>query len=183
MLLHKSVKLISKITIFIAVFNCILTLSFFLSAAFASRAGIQLVFSSDKSQYAANEPVLVDIRLINNSKNNLWVNKRFYLGTDKMPENERDWYILVTTPSGEKLESKYSFAAGFPKSDFFQNLEPGQEAAAERPRNIRGFYDFQEPGTYRLQAVYENVFGKEIGLDAFKNKLSSEAVEIKILGS
>ena len=144
---------------------------------------MKLALSFDKSEYAGNEPISASVNLVNTSKKNIWINKRFYLGTEQMPAQERDWYFIVTSPSGDKLESIYSFAAGFPKSDFFQALAPGEQAALERPRNIRGFYDFKEPGTYKLQAVYENVYGSEIGLDAFKDKIFSEKVEIKILGS
>jgi hypothetical protein len=142
--------------------------------------GIKLKVSLDKKEYKTDEPINVTFILQNDSKGAVYVNKRFDVGSESMPKQKQDVYFLVASPSGEKLTSPNNYEAGFPKSDDFVQLKPGAEAQAEYPRNLRGFFEFKDPGTYTVVAVYQNFFGSEIGLEVFKEKITSDPVSLTI---
>jgi hypothetical protein len=149
-------------------------------ACLAASGTLKFSISLDKSEYKPDEPINVSFKLENKGKTAVYVNKRFYLGSETMPKEQRDVFLIVTSPSGAKLPCKFSYATGFPKSDYFELLEPGKEVV-EYPRNLRGYFDFNEPGVYKVVAVYQNIFGKEIGLDVFGEKLTSEPVYLKVI--
>lgn len=147
-------------------------------------ASSDVVFTAalDKAEYAGEEPVNLTFALKNkgSSKNPVYVNKRFYFGSEEAPRNQKEVYVTITAPSGEKLPYKFPYETGYPKTDYFMLLEPGQEAKAEYPRNLRGNFEFKEEGTYTVTAVYQNTFGRELGLDVFQGKLTAEAVKFTI---
>jgi len=143
---------------------------------FAASAILKLTVALDKGEYKKDEAVNATFKLRNEGKSPVYVNKRLYLGSEAMPKEQKDMFLIVTSPAGVKLPCKFSYEAGYPKSDYFELLEPGKEVISEYPRNLRGYFDFNEPGTYKVVAVYQNVYGREIGLDAFKEKITSSPV-------
>ncbi len=149
--------------------------------ACAARGNLALSISFDKSEYEKTEPIFITFTLKNHGKKPVYVNKRFFLNSKDSNSEDREIYLLVTSPLGEALPYKISQDTGFPKSDYFVLLNPKDEITSERKRNIRYFFDFKEPGVYEVKAVYQNVFGEEIGLDAFKGELVSKVVKIKIV--
>lgn len=156
-------------------------LCFLAPACFAAVSNLKLSIVLDKSEYNPDEPINVNFKLENKGKDAVYVNKRFYLGSEDMSKEGRELFLIVTPPSGKKLPCKFSYETGFPKSDYFVLLEPGKEEVCEYPRNLRGYFDFNELGAYKVVAVYENVYGKEIGLDTFKEKIESMAVSFKVV--
>lgn len=153
-------------------------------AAPASPKGGQsdIVFTAalDKTEYAAEEPINLTFVLKNKGKSSVYVNKRFYFGSEEAPKNQKEVYVTITAPSGEKLPYKFPYETGYPKTDYFTLLDPSQEAKAEYPRNLRGNFEITEPGTYSVTAVYQNTFGRELGLDVFGGKLAAEPVKFVI---
>ncbi len=155
-------------------------------AAPASPKGGQsdIVFTAtlDKTEYTAEEPINFTFALKNqgSSKNPIYVNKRFYFGSEEAPKNQKEVYVTITAPSGEKLPYKFPYETGYPKTDYFTLLEPGQEVKAEYPRNLRGNFEFKEEGVYTVTAVYQNTFGRELDLDAFQGRLTAEPVKFVI---
>lgn len=133
-----------------------------------------------KPAYTRTDPLQVRFVLKNVGRKPVWVNKRFYAASEEIPKNGRDVVLDVTAPSGAKLTCKYAYETGLPKTDDFVQLDPGQEAVSERALDLRGYFDFAEAGAYSIVAVYENVFGDEIGLDAFREALRSPPVSITI---
>lgn len=149
---------------------------------FARSANLRFTLLLSKEEYANQEPLNAMFKLENIGRIPVWVNKRFYLGSENVSRNRRGEVTLkVISPAGKELECKFFHEAGLPKSEFFKLLEPGGEVISEHPRNLRGYFDFTEPGIYKIVAIYENIFGKEIGLDAFRKKLTAEAVSLKII--
>lgn len=134
----------------------------------------------DKTEYAAEEPVNLTFVLKNKGKSPVYVNKRFYFGSEEAPRNQKEVYVTITAPSGEKLSYKFPYETGYPKTDYFTLLEPGQEIKAEYPRNLRGNFEFKEEGTYTVTAVYQNTFGRELGLDVFQGKLTAGPLKFEI---
>jgi hypothetical protein len=141
---------------------------------------LKLSASLDKQEYEESDSIYITFSIENTGKEAVYVNKRFYLSSDKAPREQRDVFLEVTGPAGTKLECIYSYPTGLPKSDYFELLEPAKTATSEK-RNIRYFFDFKEPGEYKVIANYQNISGEELGLDVFKEKLVSARVTFKII--
>jgi len=142
---------------------------------------LELTLSCDKDKYQKDEPIQITLTLKNRSGKPIYVNKRFFLTSGETPVEKRDGYITVISPKQEKLKCKIDYGTGLPRTDHFILLEPGKEQSSERKQTINHFFDFSTPGKYQITATYENVFGKEIGLDAFTGKIDSNTVTIEIV--
>lgn len=149
----------------------------------ASSKGLELIFSFDKEEYKKSDYIYIEFKLKNKSKEPVYVNKRFHLNSESAAKEDREVYLSVISPSGGELSFNTTSPAetGFPKTDHFVLLAPDEEVGSERKQAIKHRFDFKEPGTYKIIATYQNVYGKEIGLDTFKAKLVSKPVTIKIL--
>ncbi len=159
-----------------------LCVAFLSSSLMAAQSDIVFTAALDKTEYAGEEPVNLTFALKNkgSAKNPVYVNKRFYFGPEEAPKDQKEVYVTVTAPSGEKLPYKFPYETGYPKTDYFALLEPGQEVKAEYPRNLRGNFEFKEDGVYTVTAVYQNTFGRELGLDVFSGRLTAETVKFTI---
>lgn len=160
---------------------CISLLFFPAAGVFAQE--VALAVSFDKEEYRLSDPIFVDFNLKNNGKKEVYVNGRFFLNADKKGSENGEVYLVVTSPSGEVLPSKATYVTGLPKTDCFLRLRPGEEADSERKRNIRPYFDFSRPGLYKVRAVYQNKYGKEIGLDVIDEEIVSDEVVIRIVGA
>lgn len=149
-------------------------------AAPGKRAKLEFRATLDKPSYTRNDPIQVTFTLTNAGKQPAWVNTRFYTSSKTAAEEDREVYLVVTSPSGRDVPCTFSHPTGLPKTDDFKLLEPGQEAASENPRDLRRFFELKEPGTYTVRAVYHNVFGAELGLDAAKGPLESKPVTFSV---
>lgn len=145
-----------------------------------TRGGLKFSISLDKAEYKKTEQIYVNFTLKNEGKKPVYINKRFHINTEDSPEEEKEVYLIVTDPSGEKLPYKNTYDTGIPRTDYFVLLKRSEEAVSERKKNLKIYFDIKEPGTYTVTAVYKNVYGKEIGVDAFEGELKSAAVTIKI---
>ena len=142
---------------------------------------VALVVTADKTEYQKGDDILVKFKLVNNGTEPVYVCKRFRMNGEASAPDTRDIYLTVTSASGTKLECKAnSEETGVPRSDDFVLLKGGEESAAERDRNIKYYFDLSAAGNYTLKAVYENLYGEELGLAAFKGKIESAPVAIKI---
>ena len=160
----------------------IITISLYLlqSSLFASE-GMDFNIKFDKTEYSKKDQISVTFELINRSKEAIYVNNRFYLNSEESPKGEREIYLIITHESGDIIGCKVSRETGIPKSDFFVFLKPGNKAKIKRAINIRHMYDFDKPGAYEIKAAYHNVYGSEIGLPAFGDKIWSKPITIKII--
>jgi hypothetical protein len=149
-------------------------------AVAGKRAQFEFRVSLDKSTYARTDPIQLTFTLKNTGKQPVWVNTRFYLSSKTVPPDDREVYLTMTAPSGKELECTFTYPTGFPKTDYFKLLEPGQEVSAESPRNLRSFFTVEEAGAYRVTATYHNVFGAELGLDAAEGPSTAKPVEFTI---
>lgn len=147
----------------------------------AASSDLKFSLILDKSEYKAGEPVNATFKLENKGKNPVYVNKRFYLGSEQMPKDKKEVYLTVTSPSGAKLPCKFSYETGLPKTEYFELLEAGEEVTSEWKRDLRGYFDFSEPGEYKVVAVYQNIYGREIGLDTARDKLTAAPVSFKVI--
>jgi hypothetical protein len=151
-------------------------------AVFALSQDMEFTVSCDKpGAYKTQDPIKIGFKLKNKSNSPIYVNKRFYLGQEEDTVKDRDLYLSVISPSGQKLSYKFPYKTGLPKSDYFVLLKPGEEVSSEYPRNINGTFEFNEPGEYKITAVYQNAYGIEIGVDAFKDKIESNSITISVI--
>lgn len=142
---------------------------------------IVLTLLFDKSQYKKSDQIYVEFKLKNNGEEAVYINKRFYLNSKTSKKSDREIYLSVISPQGIELSSKISQETGLPKTDDFILLEPGEETAPERKRGIKPYFDFLELGVYKITGVYQNTHGREIGLDVYKDRITSEPVTIEIV--
>ena len=145
-----------------------------------SASGLQFQLVFDNTTYGPNDQVLVRFTLKNTGAKPVWVTKRFYLSAHETPPTHRDVFLEVTSPAGKLLPGTYTHQTGFPKCDYFEQLDPGEEVAAEGQQNLRYYVELKEPGTYHVVGVYENVFGPEIGLETFQGTVRSAPVTFTV---
>lgn len=148
--------------------------------SFAAQSDIVFTAALDKTEYTAEEAINLTFTLKNKGKSPVYVNKRFFFGSEEALQKQKEVYAVITSPSAQKLPFKSPYETGYPKSDYFELLEPGQEVKSENPRNLRGNFEFTEEGVYTVNAVYQNVFGREVGLETFSRRLTAEPVKFTI---
>ena len=153
------------------------------SSVFCVETQLKFSLILEKAEYSADEPINVIFSLKNLGVGPVTVNQRFYISDQKAAKNQKEVYFDLISPTGAKLPCKYFYETGYPKTEYFKLLGPSQEAKSEYPRNLRGFFEMIEPGTYTVTAVYQNVFGAEIGLDTFKEQLVSAPVKFRIVSA
>lgn len=146
-----------------------------------TRGGLKFSISLDKTEYKKSEQIYVDFTLKNEGRKPVYVNKRFYVNSKDSPKEKKEVYFIVTGPSGEKLLYRRTYDTGFPKTDYFVLLKRGEKAVSERKKSLKIYFDIKKLGTYTITAVYKNVYGKEIGVDAFKGELKSAPATIKVI--
>lgn len=149
-------------------------------AALHASLKFSLSFEQESRTYKLNDPITVSFSLENTGKRPVWVNKRFYLTADTLPKEKREVTLTVTGPTGEPLPCTVTSHSGFPKSEYFELLQPGQTVTSDSPRDLRNYFSFSKAGTYMIAGIYENAFGQEIGLDAFTGPVTSKPVTLTI---
>ncbi len=143
-------------------------------------APLELVITLDKEEYAKDDNIMVNVKLVNIGKDPIYVNKRFNFNSKESAKEFREIYLTVISPEGEDLECKVNSEAGFPRTDNFQLLGKGEEAVLDRDKNVKYYYDFTKPGEYEITAHYKNIYGKELGLDVYKEEIISKPVKITL---
>ena len=138
-----------------------------------------LVFSLvlEKEAYRLSDEIRIGFKLENRSKKPLYVNKRFKLGSFKADPDQREVVLEVKSVEAGPVEMKpVDYPTGLPKSEYFERLQPGQEAVSERDWDLKSLAKIERPGAYELTATYQNVFGKELGLEVFRRKLTTRVL-------
>ena len=143
--------------------------------------GLELSVFFDKNEYKPGEAIYINFKLKNTSNKPIYVNKRFFVNSESSEPEDKEVFLQITGPSGEKLPCKASYDTGFPKTDYFVLLEPKEEVTSERKKNLKAYFDLKAPGEYSVIAIYQNIYGEEIGVDVFKDKITSKPATIKII--
>lgn len=142
-------------------------------AALHASLQFSLSFEPESRTYKLNDPIKVSFSLENSGKRPVWVNKRFYLTGEVT--------LTVTGPTGEPLPCTFTSRSGFPKSEYFELLQPGQTVTSDSPSDLRNYFSFSKAGTYLIAGIYQNAFGREIGVDAFNGPIRSKPVSLTIV--
>lgn len=158
----------------IALALCPLLLAGLLAAKPKDEVALGIVL--DKPEYKMSDKIEIGFKLVNQGKEPVYVNKRFKLGSAKAAPDQRELIIELKSLEGNPAKVKeLDYETGLPKSDYFQLLQPGQEAASERKWDLKDLATIEKPGTYEVTATYQNAFGKELGLDVFREKATASA--------
>jgi hypothetical protein len=174
--------MISRIACFTLILVGISCLLFTMgSSARQPRQTIEFSITFDKEEYKLREAINITFTLKNKGKEAIYVNKRFFLSAESAKPQAKDVYLEITGPSGERIPCKIDYEIGFPKTDYFKLLEAKAEVSSEGLRNISGYFDFKTAGKYKIIAVYQNVYGPEIGLDTFRGTIKAKPMTIEII--
>ncbi|MFC1807794.1 hypothetical protein ACFL0T_05450 [Candidatus Omnitrophota bacterium] len=152
---------------------------FYPGVSLSDNTSMKFSISSDNSEYKIRKPIMLTYTLKNNGKEEVFVSNRFFTGSET--SRNRDVFLKVTSPANEELTCKYSHPTGIPRTDNFIILAPNAQIKSGRKYNALAYFDFKEPGAYKIVGVYENKFGEEIGLDTFKERIESEPITITIV--
>ena len=173
-------KYLRPIGIILVCLSC-LCLSFNRELDAKPKPDLQFYLVFDKDEYKVGDSISIDFKLKNTGDKPIYVNKRFFVNSEDAEPGEREVTLSLIGPQGEELPFRRILDTGFPKTDYFVLLEPGAEATPKRKKNLKAYFDLKDPGEYKIIAVYQNTYGAEIGLDAFKDKITSEPMTIKIV--
>ena len=142
---------------------------------------VELKLALERQEYKLSEPIEVEFQLINQGEKPVWVNRRFKMGSDKAAPDQKEIVLQVKEEGGGPVEMKdFDYESGLPRSDHFQQLKLGEQAVAEKKWNLKDLAKIEKPGEYVLTAAYQNAHGKELGLDVFKQKITS-GVKFKVV--
>ncbi len=134
---------------------------------------LELTLNLNKAQFAAGEPITGRITLRNAGSDAVKVNGRLALNTPYAPEEMREIAFALSDPSGAPLDFQAKVNIGAPRDNQFKTLAPGE--AIERSYNLAAYYDLAKPGTYAVQAVYQNQSEPESanGTNVWKGEVKS----------
>jgi hypothetical protein len=136
---------------------------------------VKLVLVMEKEEYRLSEPIELQFKLVNADTEPVFVNTRFKAGTPSAEAGQRELVVEVRQADGREVPSKIrDYPTGLPKTEDFHQLEPGGEFLHEKKWNLKDVFEITQPGIYRVTAIYENVYGAEIGLNAFRGPARAE---------
>ena len=122
---------------------------------------LEFTLTLNQITFAPGEPITGLVRLRNMDGEPATVNGRLALNTPYAPQGMREIAFRLTDPSGTPLEFQAKVNVGAPRDNHFKTLGPGE--ALERSYDLAQYYDFGQPGTYSVQAVYQNLSEPEAG--------------------
>lgn len=163
------------IIVFIILVNILASPSIF------AAGGIEFSVIPDKEEFTKSDPISVKFKLKNNTDTPIYINKRFHLNPKDSPADQREVTLTVISPSGEELKHAKSYETGFPRTGYFIELKPGEDFVSDKSSYVKNLFGFDEAGDYKVTATYQNIYGREIGIDAITDKLESRTVIIKIV--
>ncbi|MFO0578850.1 MAG: hypothetical protein U1A78_33015 [Polyangia bacterium] len=117
-------------------------------------AGASLTLTMDPAVVARGGDVTAQLVLRNGGSASLWVNQRLLVNTEHAPAEAREVTLEVTGPDGKKLPFLEKIRAGAAEAKHFKELKPGAEKGIKL--ELSRYFDFSQPGTYRVTAVYQD---------------------------
>lgn len=137
---------------------------------------LELTVTSDKSHYAANEPILVTVNLHNSGTQTITVNGRLLLNHATAPEFARDLYFEITGPENYSNRNLFRVNAGAPRAEDLVELAP--DGIHQRTIELTRFHSLHLPGQYTLVAHYLSA-SAVAGFDVWQGSLQSNALVLE----
>lgn len=139
---------------------------------------IELSLTLDQTSDAASAGPRATIRLRNTGGTPETVNKRFALNYSDAAGYECEVKLFIQNRAGEELPFTARVNIGDPADRHFTELAPGQ--SVEREFDLARTYDVSTPGSYTIQALYQNGTNPSTG-PAWKGELMSNTVAFDIV--
>jgi hypothetical protein len=139
-----------RVFCFIFLFALLFIFKAFLAAAPLKQVNLKFYLQLKDKAVKVGEPVSVSLALKNTGKQAFWINRRWLVNYASHPH---EVYFMISGPE-EELPFKLKIRAGLPQEQDFVLLEPLKELVFNF--DLNSAYDLSQPGTYKVQAVYEN---------------------------
>jgi hypothetical protein len=141
---------------------------------------LELKVSLGQGPFHAGEEMGATVTLRNAGSEPVTVNGRLALNAAFAPKDYRDVALLVSDPQGAPVPFEAKVNIGSPAARDFKTLQPGE--AVQHRYDLASFYDLQKPGTYSLQAVYQNQSEPGTGNGAaWKGELKSAVERLTVV--
>ena len=142
---------------------------------------LQLTLELNKSTFAAGEPISGKITLRNTGPESVEVNGRMALNAPFSPRVFREVALALQDPSGAPMDFQARVNIGAPRDNHFKSLAPGE--VTEKTYNLADYYAFDKPGTYTVQATYQNQSqpAEPNGHAAWQGELTAPTVSFSVL--
>jgi hypothetical protein len=138
---------------------------------------IVLTLTLDQTNYRAPAEPRATIQLKNTGDAALIVNKRFALNYGDAAGYECEIKLFIRNSSGDELPFTSRVNIGDPADRHFAELAPGQ--SLEREFDVARTYDVSSPGSYTIQALYQNGTDPSTG-PAWKGELMSNTLAFEV---
>lgn len=138
---------------------------------------LTLTLQLTQSTVAPDQPLEATFTLTNTGVDSIPVNRRLSLNHPDEIEECRELYLRVLDEAGEEIRFAAWLRVPELTSEDFASLAPGESVS--QTYNLLDFYTLARPGTYSIQAVYENIFAPAGG-EAWQGKLESNAVTCRL---
>ena len=125
-----------------------------------------------------DDPLSLDIALINRSSQPLGVNQRLLFNHPSSPPESGEVYLSVEGPPGYENRVAYQVRAGVPSSEHFDLLLPGQRVS--KHYLLSKYESFHLPGIYQVWVIYRNTIHASVkGLPLLVGSVSSAPISIR----
>lgn len=135
---------------------------------------LEFTLSMDREVYIPGESIVGKLTLRNTGSEPVVVNSRLVVNSPFAPQPLRDVIVTLTDRSGAVAKFAAVVDVGMLEDQDYASLNPGE--TFERSLSIDLFYALERPGTYSVQALYQNDADPGDGRRAWKGELTSNAV-------
>jgi hypothetical protein len=140
---------------------------------------LKLALTLDQERIALGQPIHGKLSLQNAGDAPQLVNCRLTINKSFAPAVFREVYFTLNDPSGKPVDFMLKINIGEPRADDFRELAAGESAETEFDLDM--YYMLEQPGTYSLQANYENHAQPDDGREAWTGKVKSDPVEFALV--
>ncbi len=139
---------------------------------------LNLTLSLHRGSYAPGETVTGKVILKNDGPAAQVVNSRLGLNSAVAPQPFREIGFIISDPAGAEVVFTSKVNRGFPAAENFKALNPGE--TIEREYQIDKYYPLAQPGSYTIQAIYQNQSDPQDGRVAWKGEIQSNTVSFRV---
>ncbi len=115
---------------------------------------LELTLTLNQATFAPGQAINAQVRLRNAGREAVTVNGRLALNTPYAPEEMREIAFRLADPAGALLDFQVKVNVGEPADNEFKTLAPGE--AIKRSYNLAKYFKVAFPGTFSVQAIYQN---------------------------
>lgn len=138
---------------------------------------LELTLHLTRTTVAPDQSLDATFVLTNTGPDSMPVNRRLTLNHPDQIEECRELYLRVLDEAGEEVRFAAWLRVPELTTEDFASLAPGESVS--QTYNLQDYYTLARPGTYSIQAMYENIFAPAGG-EAWQGKLESNTVTCRL---